>query len=89
MKGGESVRARRPVYGFSDAPLERRGEHRRGILERKAKPSALCPTLYVWYGEEGLEGSLGTHVDDDLMQVSDTVRAKYTNALRLRFPYGK
>ena len=50
----------------------------------------MCPTLYLWYGDHGrLDGSLGTHVDDDLMHFNDRARAKYTKALKQRFPYGK
>ena len=86
MQAGEILKCKRSVYGFNDAPGEWHGEHRRGILECGAQASSLCPTLYFWYENDKLKGTLGTHVDDDLMHFGDDRRAKYTKALQQRFP---
>ena len=86
---GEIVKCLRSVYGFKDAPLEWHSEHRKGILDCGAVASSLCHTLYLYYEKQKLKGSLGTHVDDDLMHFNPKSSEKYISALQKRFPYEK
>ena len=84
------------MYGLNDAPLLWYLEHRDTILSLEGEEkSKLCPALFLFRDPttKKLIGMIGTHVDDDLLDLGFTTVLRESgdttskNALLLKMPH--
>jgi len=88
---GTVLRARKGVFGLTDAPLLWFLEHQDTIMELGGVPSKLCPALFVFRDKRGkIHGTIGVHVDDDMIAGTEQFfEIVVVVPLRRRYCYGK